>query len=239
MAQGGRLVFCCTLELGCVVQLRVVVTTAPGALRCSQRVQTVGCVVGVIPGASASLSPLTSFSLRSRPNAREGFNSSLPAFCLLDSYEYFAGGKLITVFSARDYCNRIRNSGAMLEISRELSILPKVIHTKFEESSTLYAPLLPPLKEYGRAALRSTHRWMLAYPLAQAPCSGRSRAYTRLLCSASPLPPAYGFHLAHFTGGWRSASAHHPATHDGPWCRRPPRPWPPASSAPRPPIADS
>jgi hypothetical protein len=63
----------------------------------------------------------------------------------LGSYEYFAGGKLITVFSARDYCNRIRNSGAMLEISRELSILPKVIHTKFEESSTLYAPLLPPL----------------------------------------------------------------------------------------------
>lgn len=75
------------------------------------------------------------------------------------------------MFSARDYCNRIRNSGAMLEISRELSILPKVIHTKFDESSTLCVPRassLPPatkklrIGRFGSGLARGDKRRKLA-----------------------------------------------------------------------------
>lgn len=80
-------------------------------------------------------------------------------------YEYFAGGRLITVFSARDYCNRIHNSGAMLEISRELSVLPKLIHTKFDDTKPMWMDnrdCSPPRNARSAIARRrgttSTHR---------------------------------------------------------------------------------
>ena len=34
--------------------------------------------------------------------------------CVMDGLERFAGGKLITVFSATDYCGRHKNAGAVL-----------------------------------------------------------------------------------------------------------------------------
>ena len=39
----------------------------------------------------------------------------------------FAGGRLITVFSATNYCNRWANAGAILLIGKDLEITPKVI----------------------------------------------------------------------------------------------------------------
>lgn len=46
----------------------------------------------------------------------------------MDGFERFAGGELITLFSATDYCRRHKNSGAMLTIKTNLEIIPKLIH---------------------------------------------------------------------------------------------------------------
>ena len=47
--------------------------------------------------------------------------------CVLDGFERFAGGDLITVFSATDYCGRHKNAGAVLIISKNHEICPKLI----------------------------------------------------------------------------------------------------------------
>jgi len=39
--------------------------------------------------------------------------------CVMDGFERFAGGSLITVFSATDYCGRHKNAGGMLEITKQ------------------------------------------------------------------------------------------------------------------------
>lgn len=38
--------------------------------------------------------------------------------CVLDGFERFAGGDLITVFSATDYCGKHKNAGAILIITK-------------------------------------------------------------------------------------------------------------------------
>ena len=48
--------------------------------------------------------------------------------CVMDGFERFAGGDLITVFSATDYCGRHRNAGAVLTITKKLTISPKLIY---------------------------------------------------------------------------------------------------------------
>lgn len=40
--------------------------------------------------------------------------------CVMDGFERFAGGSLITVFSATDYCRRHKNAGAILIIKTNL-----------------------------------------------------------------------------------------------------------------------
>ena len=47
--------------------------------------------------------------------------------CVMDGFERFAGGKLITVFSATDYCGHHKNAGALLFIKRDLTVVPKLI----------------------------------------------------------------------------------------------------------------
>lgn len=48
--------------------------------------------------------------------------------CVMDGFERFAGGTLITVFSATDYCGRHKNAGAVLFITRKFEIIPKLIY---------------------------------------------------------------------------------------------------------------
>ena len=38
--------------------------------------------------------------------------------CVMDGFERFAAGSLITVFSATDYCGWHKNAGAMLDITK-------------------------------------------------------------------------------------------------------------------------
>lgn len=47
-----------------------------------------------------------------------------------DGYEYFAGGHLITVFSATNYCNVMDNAGAILCISETLRVIPKLVEPR-------------------------------------------------------------------------------------------------------------
>eukprot|EP01083_Nonionella_stella_P053330 141104_1 len=44
-----------------------------------------------------------------------------------EGYEYFAGGHLITLFSATNYCGLMNNHGAILVISADLVVTPKIV----------------------------------------------------------------------------------------------------------------
>ena len=48
--------------------------------------------------------------------------------CVMDGFERFAGGDLITVFSATDYCGKHKNAGAVLIITKNFDINPKLIY---------------------------------------------------------------------------------------------------------------
>eukprot|EP01043_Picozoa_sp_COSAG02_P009566 COSAG02_NODE_327_length_24561_cov_92.867754_5_plen_789_part_00 len=50
--------------------------------------------------------------------------------CVGDGYQWFAGGRCVTVFSAANYCGVYENDGALLEIDRHLTVLPKVLKAR-------------------------------------------------------------------------------------------------------------
>ncbi|CDJ58913.1 Serine/threonine-protein phosphatase, related [Eimeria maxima] len=72
--------------------------------------------------------------------------------CVMDGFERFAGGKLITLFSATNYCNHHQNAGALLYIRRDLTIIPKLIYPAnamsqyitWDERMTELRPPTPP-----------------------------------------------------------------------------------------------
>eukprot|EP00249_Psilotum_nudum_P023104 c28750_g1_i1 orf=412-3258(+) len=60
--------------------------------------------------------------------------------CVMDGFERFAQGHLITLFSATNYCGTANNAGAILVLGRDLVVVPKLIHpippsTTYPESS--------------------------------------------------------------------------------------------------------
>ncbi|CAH8251027.1 unnamed protein product [Arabidopsis lyrata] len=60
---------------------------------------------------------------------RNGLEMILRAHeCVIDGFERFAQGRLITVFSATNYCGLAQNAGAILVIGRDMVIYPKMIH---------------------------------------------------------------------------------------------------------------
>ena len=48
--------------------------------------------------------------------------------CVMDGFERFAGGDLITVFSATDYCGRHKNAGAVLFVKKNMEIKMKLVY---------------------------------------------------------------------------------------------------------------
>ena len=65
--------------------------------------------------------------------------------CVMDGFERFAGGQLITLFSATNYCGTANNAGAILVVGRDLVMVPKLIHpvppevTKREDGDNAFA----------------------------------------------------------------------------------------------------
>lgn len=56
--------------------------------------------------------------------------------CVMDGFERFAGGALITLFSATDYCRRHNNAGAILVLKTNMELAPKVIYPKNSRANT-------------------------------------------------------------------------------------------------------
>eukprot|EP00931_Biecheleriopsis_adriatica_P020781 TRINITY_DN13787_c0_g1_i5.p1 TRINITY_DN13787_c0_g1~~TRINITY_DN13787_c0_g1_i5.p1 ORF type:complete len:835 (-),score=136.92 TRINITY_DN13787_c0_g1_i5:87-2591(-) len=61
--------------------------------------------------------------------------------CVMDGFERFANGRLITLFSATDYCGHHKNAGALLFIRRDLTVVPKLIYP-VERTATMWDPMV-------------------------------------------------------------------------------------------------
>ena len=48
--------------------------------------------------------------------------------CVVDGFERFAQGQLLTLFSATNYYGTANNAGAILVLGRDLTLYPKLIH---------------------------------------------------------------------------------------------------------------
>eukprot|EP00744_Colponema_vietnamica_P001005 GILI01001724.1.p1 GENE.GILI01001724.1~~GILI01001724.1.p1 ORF type:complete len:759 (+),score=208.95 GILI01001724.1:203-2479(+) len=77
--------------------------------------------------------------------------------CVMDGFERFAQGHLITVFSATDYCGKHKNAGALLLVTRNLTVVPKLIYPEKrmkatwidDEDSMKKRPPTPPRRQNG------------------------------------------------------------------------------------------
>ena len=79
--------------------------------------------------------------------------------CVMDGFERFAGGSLMTVFSATDYCGKHKNAGAILILTKDFKINPKLIYPQecpnknWENNEEEYKlrPPTPPRNRQGSA----------------------------------------------------------------------------------------
>ncbi|KAE8647321.1 serine/threonine-protein phosphatase BSL1 [Cucumis sativus] len=85
--------------------------------------------------------------------------------CVMDGFERFAQGQLITLFSATNYCGTANNAGAILVIGRGLVVVPKLIH-----------PLPPPLQSPETSPERMIEdTWMQELNIQRPPTPTRGR----------------------------------------------------------------
>jgi len=85
--------------------------------------------------------------------------------CVMDGFERFAQGQLITLFSATNYCGTANNAGAILVVGRGLVIVPKLIH-----------PLPPPLQSPETSPERfGDDAWMQELNIQRPPTPTRGR----------------------------------------------------------------
>ncbi|KZV54338.1 hypothetical protein F511_03593 [Dorcoceras hygrometricum] len=85
--------------------------------------------------------------------------------CVMDGFERFAQGQLITLFSATNYCGTANNAGAILVVGRGLVIVPKLIH-----------PLPPPIQSPETSPERvNEETWMQELNIQRPPTPTRGR----------------------------------------------------------------
>ncbi|KAI9075809.1 hypothetical protein K1719_042295 [Acacia pycnantha] len=85
--------------------------------------------------------------------------------CVMDGFERFAQGQLITLFSATNYCGTANNAGAILVVGRGLVVVPKLIH-----------PLPPPLQSPETSPERVMEEtWMQELNIQRPPTPTRGR----------------------------------------------------------------
>ncbi|KAF7818259.1 pentatricopeptide repeat-containing protein [Senna tora] len=85
--------------------------------------------------------------------------------CVMDGFERFAQGQLITLFSATNYCGTANNAGAILVVGRGLVVVPKLIHP-------LPPPFLSPETSPDRA---NEETWMQELNVQRPPTPTRGR----------------------------------------------------------------
>jgi len=78
--------------------------------------------------------------------------------CVMDGFQRFAGGALLTLFSATNYCGVCENAGALLIIGKELECIPKLIYpvAELEDAwlrSDQFRPATPPREREGEEKL--------------------------------------------------------------------------------------
>ena len=82
--------------------------------------------------------------------------------CVMDGFERFAGGQLITIFSATDYCGKHKNAGAILFLTNKFEIKPYLIYPQDcpnknwdnSEEALKLRPPTPPRSRYGNGENR-------------------------------------------------------------------------------------
>lgn len=85
--------------------------------------------------------------------------------CVMDGFERFAQGQLITLFSATNYCGTANNAGAILVVGRGLVVVPKLIH-----------PIPPPLQSPDSSPERvMDETWMQELNIQRPPTPTRGR----------------------------------------------------------------
>ncbi|KAI5399259.1 Serine/threonine-protein phosphatase bsl1 [Lathyrus oleraceus] len=85
--------------------------------------------------------------------------------CVMDGFERFAQGQLITLFSATNYCGTANNAGAILVVGRGLVVVPKLIH-----------PIPPPLQSPESSPERvMDETWMQELNIQRPPTPTRGR----------------------------------------------------------------
>ncbi|KAL8113104.1 hypothetical protein AgCh_020431 [Apium graveolens] len=90
--------------------------------------------------------------------------------CVMDGFERFAQGQLITLFSATNYCGTANNAGAILVVGRGLMIVPKLIH-----------PLPPSMHSPETSPERGTDdAWMQELNIQRPPTPTRGRPQPKL-----------------------------------------------------------
>eukprot|EP00826_Nyctotherus_ovalis_P008327 TRINITY_DN1214_c0_g3_i2.p1 TRINITY_DN1214_c0_g3~~TRINITY_DN1214_c0_g3_i2.p1 ORF type:complete len:517 (+),score=114.74 TRINITY_DN1214_c0_g3_i2:931-2481(+) len=81
--------------------------------------------------------------------------------CVMDGFERFAKGQLITVFSATDYCRKHKNAGAALFIHKNYEIVPRLIYPPDQsaQSSWMESEKRPPtpMRSKGSEDLNSSY----------------------------------------------------------------------------------
>ncbi|KAL6748213.1 Metallo-dependent phosphatase-like protein [Haematococcus lacustris] len=97
--------------------------------------------------------------------------------CVMDGFERFAQGHLITLFSATNYCGTAGNAGAILVLGRDLVMVPKLIHplppsTPRTPDSTGAIDEDPPVGGHG-----SDMHWMQAINEERPPTPPRGRPH--------------------------------------------------------------
>jgi protein phosphatase len=84
--------------------------------------------------------------------------------CVMDGFERFAGGQLITIFSATDYCGKHKNAGAILFLTNKFEIKPYLIYPQDcpnknwdnSEETLKLRPPTPPRSRYGNGENRKS-----------------------------------------------------------------------------------
>ena len=70
--------------------------------------------------------------------------------CVMDGFERFSGGQLMTIFSATDYCGKHKNAGAILHLTNKFEIKPYLIYPydcpnkNWDEEGMKLRPATPP-----------------------------------------------------------------------------------------------